>query len=178
MGSWTVWHLAAFIAIAVIAAALSRRRSGAKPAGYGGWLVIFSLFLGFWAAQELAEFYRVKGQIETLVPSAVDTPEFHLYIRYAMALAWVEALLLAAVALMVIRTRSVIAVRAAIGALWIAGPLCASIEFMLAEYYFGDYLVEDDYSAISATTLFATVWTWYLLTARRVGYRHTGRTGR
>ncbi|NGM87510.1 DUF2569 family protein [Parapusillimonas sp. SGNA-6] len=171
MGSWTEWHFAAFIAVAGLAAWLSRGASRPTSAGYGGWLIVFSLFLGFWAAQELAEFYRVKAQIQTLVPSASDSPAFHAYIGYAMVLAWLEAVFLVAVALMIIGTRAIPAVRAAIGVLWIAGPVCATIEFMLADYYFDEYLVEDDYTAIAATTLFATVWTWYLLTARRVGYR-------
>jgi hypothetical protein len=172
MGSWTEWHFAAFIAVAVVAAWLNRGSSRTTSARYGGWLLVFSLFLGFWAAQELAEFYRVKAQIETLVPSAADSPAFHAYIGYAMALAWLEAILLIAVALMMIRTRTATAVRAAIGILWIAGPVCAPVEFMLADFYFDEYLVEDDYTAIAATTLFATIWTWYLLTARRVGYRN------
>jgi hypothetical protein len=170
MGSWTEWHFAAFIAVAVIAAWMSRRTSRATPAAYGGWLIIFSLFLVFWAAQELAEFYRVKTLIETLVPSAVDTAAFQAYVGYVMTLTWLEAAMLAGVALLMIKTRSTTAVRTTIGILWIAGPACATIEFLLADYYFDVYLVEDDYTAIAATTLFATVWTWYLLTARRVGY--------
>jgi len=178
MGFWSIWHFVAFIGIAAIAAGLARRgRVDPDVSGYGGWLVVFSAFLLFWAAQELAEFYRVKAQIEVLVPSALDSPDYHAYIGYAMALAWFEAILLTAGAGALIKGRAPAVVKAAIAILWLAGPVCAAAEFLLAHSYFGEYLVEDDYSALAATTLFATIWTWYLLTSIRVGNTYTASSG-
>lgn len=177
MGFWSIWHFAAFIAVALVAAwAANRSRGSLTTSGYGGWLIVFSLFLLFWAGQELAEFYRVKALIETLMPSALKSPVYHEYIGYARLMAWMEALVLVASISLLLVSRSAWAIKTIIAVLWIAGPVAAATEFALARAYFGEYLVEDDYSALAATTLFATVWTWYLLTARRVRNTYSGAT--
>ncbi len=168
MGFWSLWHFAIFIAMTLIAVWTSRRGKSASIGGYGGWLIALSVFLVFWAMQELAEFYRVRHEIAVLVPSALESPDYQEYIRYALGLAWLEAFLLIGAAAMLTINRHRRAVRQTIAALWIAGPVAAFTEFVMAESYFGDYLVEDDYSAMAATVMFATVWTCYLLTSVRV----------
>ncbi|MEO6985347.1 MAG: DUF2569 family protein [Paralcaligenes sp.] len=146
-----------------------KNRSGATSlSGYNGWLIVLSAFLLFWTAQELAEFYRVKAQIEALVPSALGNPKYHEYMRYAMGLAWCEALLLIASALLLIKSRATRTIKAIVVMLWVAGPLSAGAELIMANSYFGEYIIEQDYSALAATSLFAITWTCYLLTSRRV----------
>src|SRR5690606_18146939 len=107
-----------------------------------------------------------------LVPSALDDPEYLDYIAYAQGMAWFEAILLALSVLALLASRSAWAIRAVIAALWIAGPISAAIELLMAESYFGDYIVEHDFSALAATILFATTATWYLLTSGRVQERY------
>jgi hypothetical protein len=180
MGTWSVWHFVVFILVVCLGAwrartviTTSSNGSTTPPAGYGGWLLLLSAFLIFWAAQELGEFYRVKTEIAVLVPSALDDPEYLDYIAYALGMAWFEAILLVMCILMLAASRSAWAVKAVIAALWIAGPISAGIELLLAEAYFGDYIVEHDFSALAATVLFATTATWYLLTSRRVQATYT-----
>ena len=169
MGTWSSWHFGGFIAVAILAAWSGRSNKNATaPAGYGGWLIVLSLFLIFWAGQELAEFYRVRHQIEVLVPSATDSDAFLTYIRYVMIMTWLEAGLLIGSAVLLLLYRARCTILAVVIALWLAGPVAAGIELALAELYVGDYLLESDYSATAATTLFATVWTWYLFASRRV----------
>ncbi len=169
MGSWSIWHFIAFIVIAIAAAWLSRKNAtDPPPRGLGGWLLVLIIFLLFWAAQELAEFYRVKAQVETLIPSARDSRDYLEYMQYAAGIAWFQAALLIACALLLAVSRGGKAIAAAIAALWLGGPIMAGIEFAMAESYFGEYLLEKDYSSLAATTLFATIWTWYLLASRRV----------
>lgn len=187
MGTWNTWHFIAFIVVAGVGVLASRSagkksHSGAAGIkGYGGWLIVLSVFLLFWAAQELAEFYRVKMQIETLVPSALGNPKYHEYMRYAMSMTWCEALLLAAGALLLVKNRATWTIKAMIAVLWIAGPVSAAAELAMANSYFGEYILEQDYSALAATTLFATTWTCYLLMSRRVrntyGASASGREG-
>ena len=176
MGSWTIWHFVAVIAVALVAAwSANKSKAGTAVTGYGGWLVVLSLFLLFWAAQELAEFYRVKTQIEVLMPSALQNSDYHEYIAYAKFLAWFEAILLVACAGLLAITRARWTVKAIVAALWLAGPICAAIEFTLAKSYFGEYLLEEDYSALAATTLFATIGTWYLAASKRIKNTYQGR---
>jgi hypothetical protein len=179
MGTWSVWHFVVFIVVAGLGAWRAKTVSEngtdgvpSKLAGYGGWLIVLSAFLIFWAAQELGEFYRVKAEIALLVPSALDDPEYLDYIAYAQGMAWFEAILLALSVLVLLASRSTWAIKAVIAALWIAGPISAAIELLMAESYFGDYIVEHDFSALAATILFATTATWYLLTSRRVQERY------
>lgn len=185
MGTWSVWHFIVFILVACLSAWTARAVDKKSlnslrpdPMGYGGWLVILSAFLIFWAAQELGEFYRVKAQIALLIPSALDDPDYLEYIGYAQAMAWFEALLLALCVIVLAASRSARTIKAVIAALWIAGPASASVELLMAESYFGDYIVEHDYSALAATMLFATVLTWYFLTSRRVRSAYQDDAGR
>lgn len=179
MGSWTIWHFVAVIAVALVAAwSANKSKAGPAATGYGGWLIALSLFLLFWAAQELAEFYRVKTLIGVLMPSALQNPDYLEYIAYAKSLAWLEAILLAACAGLLAISRARWTVKAIVAVLWLAGPICAAIEFALAESYFGEYLLEKDYSALAATTLFATIGTWYLATSKRVKNTYRGRQAR
>ena len=175
MGTWSIWHFAIFIIVAVLAALTGRSATNigdnavASLKGYGGWLVVFSAFLLFWAAQELGEFYRVKSQLQTLIPSAMNDPTYITYIAYAKELAWLEALVLASCAILpMIKRYTAWAVKAIIAGLWLAGPVAAATELAMADSYFSDYIVEHDYSALAATILFATTWTCYLLMSRRV----------
>lgn len=174
MGTWNTWHFIAFIVVAgvgVLASRAADKKSHSNAIGikgYGGWLIVLSVFLLFWAAQELAEFYRVKTQIETLVPSALGNPKYHEYMRYAMSMAWFETLLLLACVFLLVRRETASTIKAVIAALWIAGPISASAELAMANSYFGEYLLEQDYSSLAATTLFAATWTCYLLASRRV----------
>lgn len=173
MGFWSLWHFAIFIALTLAAILAGRRRKNSHMAGYGGWLIVLSVFLIFWAMQELAEFYRVRREIAVLVPSALQSPDYLEYTRYALGLAWLEAFLLIGAAAILTLNRHRRAVHWTIAAVWIAGPVAALTEFALAESYFGDYLLEDDYSAMAATMLFATVWTCYLLASARVKNTYT-----
>lgn len=173
MGTWSIWHFAIFIIAAVLGATMARtagnhRKTAAGLNGYGGWLLVLSIFLVYWAAQELGEFYRVKAQLETLIPSAMGEPQYETYISLALGLAWFEALVLLACSALLIKSRVAWASKATIAGLWLAGPLAAGTELILAESYFGEYIVEHDYSALAATILFATTWTCYLLVSARV----------
>lgn len=175
MGTWSLWHFAIFIIVAVIAALTGKSATNigdnavASLKGYGGWLVILSIFLLFWAAQELCEFYRVKSQLETLIPSVMGDPTYKTYLAYSKELAWLEALVLLACAILpMIKRYAAWAIKAVIAGLWLAGPIAAATELAMADSYFSDYIVEHDYSAVAATILFATTWTCYLLVSRRV----------
>ena len=174
MGTWNIWHFVIFIAVAGLGVLNTRSADKKNPgqraatAGYGGWLIVLSVFLIFWGAQELGEFYRVKGHLETLVPSALGHPKYHEYMRYAMSLAWFETLLLLACVFLLVRRETAGTIKAVIAALWIAGPISAAAELAMANSYFGEYLLEQDYSSLAATTLFAATWTCYLLVSRRV----------
>lgn len=181
MGTWNTWHFVAFVGIAAIgyltarsAHAKASTKVAGETTGYAGWLVVFSIFLLFWATQELSEFYRVRTQIELLVPSAPHDLKYLEYIGYALAMAWIEALLLVACICLIVGIRAGWAIKAIIPLLWIAGPLAAAGEFALADFYFGQYLVDHDYSAILATTLFAATWTVYLLRSKRVKNTYRG----
>lgn len=175
MGTWSLWHFAIFIIVAAIAALTGKSATNtgdnavASLKGYGGWLLIFSIFLLFWAAQELGEFYRVKSQLEILIPSAMGDPTYQEYIRNLSILTWLEALVLLACAILpMIKRCTASTVKAIIAGLWLAGPVAAAIELAMSESYFSEYIVEHDYSALTATILFATTWTCYLLVSRRV----------
>ncbi len=174
MGSWNIWHFVIFVLVAIMGvlrtASANKKGLGQQAAvnGYGGWLVVLSLFLLFWAAQEISEFYRVKNQIEILVPSALADPQYQEYIRYAMGMAWFEALLLLACVFMLAKGQAMWVINTVIAALWIAGPVCAFVELLMSESYFSEYLLEEDYSALAVSILFATTWTCYLLLSGRV----------
>ncbi|MGB3288264.1 MAG: DUF2569 family protein [Burkholderiaceae bacterium] len=175
MGTWSVWHFIVFILVACVGAWVTRSsqkgrpdRSGPGPKGYGGWLLALSAFLIFWATQELGEFYRVKTQIALLIPSALNDLSYIDYIGYAQAITWFQAILLALCIVALFASRSSIAIKAVIAVLWVAGPLSASAELLLTQSYFGDYIVEHDFSSLAATLLFSTVFTWYFLVSRRV----------
>lgn len=180
MGTWSLWHFAIFIIVAVFAGLTGKPattiggNAEASLKGYGGWLVIFSLFLIFWAAQELAEFYRVKNQLEVLIPSVVNDPIYREYISRLSILTWLEALILLACAILPMTERCAAhTVKVIIAGLWLAGPIAAATELAMSNAYFSDYIVEYDYSALTATLLFATAWSWYWLISRRV--KHTYR---
>lgn len=175
MGSWTLWHFVVFIAVALAAAWRAHaRRNQPTPEGFGGWLAVLCIFLVFWGSQELAELYRIRHEIAVLVPSAAESPEYRQYALTVLGLTWFEAIALIGSALLLgAGPRQRWVPWLATVALWLAGPLASAAEFLAAQHYVGDFLLEEDYSAISATTLFATTWTWYLLASRRVACTFT-----
>lgn len=170
MGSWTIWHVLGFMAIAAFAI----WRANAQPdrhqlSGYGGWLIVYSVFAIFWAAQELAEYYRIRSDIEILVPSALENQAYRHYSNIIHVLSWLEAGVLVVCALLpAMKNKRSLLIKLACLGLWVAGPIAAFAEFVLAEIYVGDFLLEEDYSTIGATLLFTTLWTWYFMTSFRV----------
>ena len=170
MGSWTIWHVLGFLILAIIAIWRSNASTERKQLqGYGGWLIVYSLFLIFWASQEVSELYRVQHEVVLLVPSALNNPDYLTYSALLNVLSWAEAIVLITCALLpaLPQRRSYLIKSCCIG-LWLAGPVAAAAEFIAANHFVGDYLLEEDYSTLGATLLFATLWTWYFLTSFRV----------
>lgn len=175
MGSWTIWHVLGFMAIAAFAISRANKQPERHLLqGYGGWLIVYSLFVIFWAAQELSEYYRIRQSIEVLMPSALESARYVQYSNIMRVLSWVEAIVLVISALLpaLPQKRSVFIKLSCLG-LWVAGPVAAFVEFVLAEVYVGDFLLEEDYSTIGATLLFTTLWTWYFMTSFRVRNTYT-----
>lgn len=139
------------------------------PSGVGGWLLF--LIISMAILTPLVDVVQTLGAIETTTktyPELKTSPVWAQYEIYCWVMLLITNSLRIGGGLLLAFTKKKSSVKWAIASLWVSGPIAVLIFSQIVYMALNFNLLQHMGIGILQTCFYATIWTWYLKSSKRV----------